>query len=159
LPVRHGHRRPGRRRPGGRARRRGGGARAGRQRGRPLRPLGPARAADLAAQPEVGQILADRTYQIPRPLPGQAAPKVKPSAKARAAGAAAPADGSAGAAAVEWNLDRIGAPQAWASFGARGDGVVVATIDTGVLFTHPALVRQYRGNLGNGAFDHDYSWF
>jgi CSLREA domain-containing protein len=120
---------------------------------------------DLASQPDVAQIVADRTYQIPRPIAGQAEPKVKPTARGAPAGAAgtagtAPAvEPAAGVAAVEWNLDRIGAPQAWAAFGARGDGIVVANIDTGVLFTHPALVRQYRGNVGGGGFDHNYSWF
>jgi hypothetical protein len=41
----------------------------------------------------------------------------------------------------------------------RGDGIVVANIDTGVQFDHPALVGQYRGNLGGGTFDHNYNWF
>jgi subtilisin family serine protease len=36
---------------------------------------------------------------------------------------------------------------------------VVANIDTGVQYDHPALVRQYRGNLGGGSFDHNYNWF
>ena len=26
-------------------------------------------------------------------------------------------------------------------------------------FDHPALVRQYRGNNGDGTFDHNYNWF
>ena len=34
-----------------------------------------------------------------------------------------------------------------------------ANIDTGVQFDHPALVNQYRGNLGGGTFDHDYNWW
>src|SRR5206468_1046938 len=37
--------------------------------------------------------------------------------------------------------------------------IVVANIDTGVQFDHPALVRQYRGNNGDGTFDHNYNWF
>jgi len=47
----------------------------------------------------------------------------------------------------------------WDQFGARGEGIVVANIDTGVQFDHPALVRQYRGNRGDGTFDHNYNWF
>lgn len=64
-----------------------------------------------------------------------------------------------GVSAIEWNIDRIGAPSAWSSFGARGEGIVVANIDTGVDYTHPALVTQYRGNHGDGRFDHSYNWF
>jgi subtilisin family serine protease len=60
---------------------------------------------------------------------------------------------------VEWNIARIRAPKVWKRLHDRGDGIVVANIDTGVQFDHPALVRQYRGNLGNGSFDHNYDWF
>ena len=42
--------------------------------------------------------------------------------------------------AVEWNLAAIRAPEVWSTFGVRGEGIVVATIDTGVQFNHPALV-------------------
>ncbi|MCP2328374.1 subtilisin family serine protease [Hamadaea flava] len=69
-----------------------------------------------------------------------------------------PITGVSADAAVDWNLDRIRAPQTWAQFGVSGEGVVVASIDTGVDFTHPAVTRQYRGNLG-GAFNHNYNWF
>ena len=41
----------------------------------------------------------------------------------------------------------------------RGAGMVVANIDTGVQFNHPALVNQYRGNLGGGSFDHTNNWY
>ena len=47
----------------------------------------------------------------------------------------------------------------WSTYGARGEGFVVATIDTGVQYDHPALVEQYRGNLGGGVFDHNYNWY
>jgi subtilisin family serine protease len=60
--------------------------------------------------------------------------------------------------AVEWGVANINADQVWSQFGVTGEGIVVATIDTGVHFTHPALVNQYRGNLG-GSFDHNYNWF
>ena len=36
---------------------------------------------------------------------------------------------------------------------------MVANIDTGVQYNHPALVNQYRGNLGGASFDHNYNWF
>ena len=57
-----------------------------------------------------------------------------------------------------WGITKIGADQVWAD-GILGGGVVVANIDTGVDYTHEALVNQYRGNLGGGTFDHNYSWW
>ncbi|MEO3742781.1 S8 family serine peptidase [Plantactinospora sp. B5E13] len=60
--------------------------------------------------------------------------------------------------AVEWNVSNIEAPRVWSEFGTRGEGIVVANIDSGVQFDHPALVGSYRGNNG-GTFDHNYNWF
>lgn len=37
--------------------------------------------------------------------------------------------------------------------------MVVGSIDTGVRYTHEALVNQYRGNKGEGVFDHNYNWW
>ncbi len=92
---------------------------------------------ELAAFPEVEQITADRTFDLTPP--GEA-----------------PAEDTD---AVEWNIAAIGAPGVWSAFATRGEGIVVANIDTGVDFAHPALVGQYRGNLGGGTFSHDYNWF
>jgi uncharacterized repeat protein (TIGR01451 family) len=61
--------------------------------------------------------------------------------------------------AVEWNIQQIGAEQVWTTYNVTGTGAVVANIDTGVEYTHTALVRQYRGNLGGGNFDHNYNWW
>jgi hypothetical protein len=92
----------------------------------------------VAAQPGVERIVASRTYRIPESVQ---------------------ATDQAAVAGVEWNIDRIRAPEVWSTFGDRGEGIVVANIDSGVQFDHPALVRQYRGNLGDGSFDHNYNWF
>ena len=92
----------------------------------------------VAALPEVAQITADRVYAVPEPAPGTAEPRVD---------------------SVEWGVDRINAPEVWSTFGVTGEGIVVATIDTGVQFDHPALVAKYRGNLGDGTFDHNYNWW
>lgn len=58
---------------------------------------------------------------------------------------------------VETNLTHIQADDVW-GLGIDGAGIVVAGIDTGVRYTHEALVNQYRGNQGDGSFDHDYNW-
>ena len=65
---------------------------------------------------------------------------------------------SYGPLAVEPNISHVGADQVW-GMGITGEDIVVANIDTGVLYTHEALVNQYRGNLGGGAFDHNYNWW
>lgn len=70
-----------------------------------------------------------------------------------------------------WNLDTLDpaaglygmqAVQVWQEYGIRGEGIVVGSIDTGVYYQHPALDRQYRGNLSGaigGPYDHNYSWY
>jgi len=60
---------------------------------------------------------------------------------------------------IEWGVAQIGADAIWRDFGVRGEGVVVAQIDSGVAYQHPALINQYRGNLGGGFFDHETNWF
>jgi len=61
--------------------------------------------------------------------------------------------------AVEWGIANVRANEVWSAYGDHGEGVVVANIDSGVQYTHPALVEKYRGNLGGGTFDHNYNWF
>lgn len=57
---------------------------------------------------------------------------------------------------VEWNVDKINAPAAWA-LGYTGQGIVVAGADTGYQWDHPALKSHYRG--WNGVtVTHDYNW-
>jgi len=90
-----------------------------------------------AQQADVKALRTPETFEIPEPTAGLEAQAVN---------------------AVEWGIDRIQADDVWSTFGVRGEGIVVASIDTGVDFQHPALVNQYRGNNG-GAFTHDYNWF
>ncbi len=59
--------------------------------------------------------------------------------------------------AIEPNLTHVNADDVWA-MGIDGAGLVVANIDTGVRYSHQALVEQYRGNNGD-TFDHNYNWF
>lgn len=57
---------------------------------------------------------------------------------------------------VEWNVQRINAPQVWA-LGFNGKGIVVAGADTGVQWNHISLKSHYRGWNGTTA-DHNYNW-
>ncbi|MBV6415341.1 MAG: hypothetical protein OMOMHJEC_03226 [Xanthomonadales bacterium] len=92
----------------------------------------------LAADPAVAAILPPLKLEEPVLVPE--APAAAPTA-------------------IEWGVTKIRAPEVWSGYGATGVGSVVANVDTGVQFNHPALVNQYRGNLGGGVFDHDYDWF
>lgn len=93
---------------------------------------------EIARRAEVEKIVADGGFQIPQPLAGTSHSTIEN---------------------IEWNIDHIRAPEVWTTFGDRGEGIVVANIDTGVEFNHPALVAQYRGNQGNNQFNHDYNWY
>lgn len=64
-----------------------------------------------------------------------------------------------GPLATEWGISDIKADQVWSDLGVLGQDIVVANLDTGVQFDHPALVASYRGNNGDGTFSHDYNWF
>ncbi len=56
----------------------------------------------------------------------------------------------------EWHLTHIGIPDIW-NAGFTGETIVVANLDTGVDWTHPALQSKYRGWDGMTA-THDYNW-
>ncbi len=56
---------------------------------------------------------------------------------------------------ASWNLAAVGAVRAWERLAASGEGSIVATIDTGADWRHPALADQYRGRGGQ----HAYNWF
>jgi subtilisin family serine protease len=96
---------------------------------------------ELAAQPDVARVLANREFRM-----------VGPPLKAPASGTSLRATRD-----VEWNVARIRAPEVWAAYGVRGEGVVVAGNDTGVEWAHPALIQHYRGWDGSTA-THDYNW-
>lgn len=64
-----------------------------------------------------------------------------------------------GTASTGWGVEDINAPSVWEQLGVTGEGVVIASIDSGVQYDHPALVEQYRGNNGDGTFTHDYNFY
>ncbi|MBM3130190.1 MAG: hypothetical protein FJ009_16390 [Chloroflexi bacterium] len=92
---------------------------------------------EIAARAEVARIERVKTYAVPKPTPAEKIASVN---------------------AVEWNIAKIRANDAW-GLGYTGQNIVVANIDTGVRYTHQALVSHYRGNNGNGTFSHDYNWW
>ena len=59
---------------------------------------------------------------------------------------------------VEWGISKIQADQVWAAFNISGTGIVVANMDTGVDWLHPALSSNYRGCI-KSVCQHETSWF
>lgn len=84
----------------------------------------------------------------PQPLEALTGSILRPSI------AQAPASGE-----VTWGVSKIRADQVWRGLGIRGEGVVVANIDGGVDWHHPALQASYRGWTGGPAADHLHNWF
>jgi len=97
-----------------------------------------AMAQQLAGHTEVEGIYNPTTIEVPKITPGTTEKQIN---------------------SLEWGIANINADDVWSQYGDKGAGIVIANIDTGVQFDHPALVNQYRGNLGNGTFDHNYNWF
>ncbi|HNT22951.1 MAG TPA: S8 family serine peptidase [Anaerolineales bacterium] len=99
-------------------------------------------AYDLASLGEVASIRATRTYHIEPPQPSN------PAAGLHWAGdllaydmlAAPTASGSS----LAWGISYARADDFWSFFDAEGQGIVVANIDTGVQWTHPALDQSYK---------------
>lgn len=60
---------------------------------------------------------------------------------------------------VCWNISKIGADAVWEKLGVTGEGIVIANIDTGVDYDHPALLPHYRGYQSDGQVSHEYNWY
>ncbi|MED4959659.1 S8 family serine peptidase, partial [Paenibacillus macerans] len=71
---------------------------------------------------------------------------------------------NAGAAAVkpssvEWNIAQVHAPEVWAQ-GIDGTGIVVANLDSGVEYTHPALRAKWRGfDAAGNIVNPELNWY
>ncbi len=59
---------------------------------------------------------------------------------------------------VEWNIARVSGDKVWRALGIDGTGTVVASMDTGVDWQHPALVKRYRGYNPKGLPQHRGNW-
>ena len=95
-------------------------------------------AQNIAAHAEVDGLYAPIEYKVPEVTEGTNEKTVN---------------------ALEWGIANIKADKVWSQYGVKGAGITVANIDTGVQFNHPALVNSYRGNNGDGTFDHNYNWY
>jgi bacillopeptidase F len=99
---------------------------------------------EVAARPDVARLWPDTTRQL-APIDE---PQSGPSIQAEAGGA-------------QWNIAKIEAPSVW-EMGFDGTGVVIATLDTGVDWLHPALTRQWRGYDAGAEAPGEltpYSWY
>src|SRR6266498_2252575 len=101
-------------------------------------------AAALAARPDVARVTGNPHIHNDLPQPG---PVEQSPLQPRTPGAPA---------TIEPGIQYTHAPQVWA-LGFTGQGIVVASADTGVRWTHNALKPHYRGWDGMVA-DHDYNW-
>ncbi|MFD8011542.1 S8 family serine peptidase [Streptomyces sp. NPDC058955] len=104
--------------------------------------------AELARRDDVERLVLARTYALD---------------DVEAAGgevtAARTASSATGDATPEWGVRDIKADQVWAEYQNRGEGIVIANVDSGVQYDHPDLVAGYRGNNGDGSFTHDYNFY
>ncbi|HWR64665.1 MAG TPA: S8 family serine peptidase, partial [Bellilinea sp.] len=58
---------------------------------------------------------------------------------------------------TDWGITDTGAPSFWSTFERQGEGIIVANIDSGVKYNHPALAQSYRCVAGNA--DDSRCWF
>jgi len=103
---------------------------------------GPIIRAWLSTRPEVDRVLSNPWM---RPLP-QSPPTT---------------EGTMVDAPIEpaWNLVNIGADRVWKELGFTGQGIMIGQSDSGVQWTHPELINNYRGHTSENGGTHDYNWF
>ncbi|MBR2564269.1 MAG: S8 family serine peptidase, partial [Paenibacillus sp.] len=136
----------------------------------------------IASLPEVEKILPNETRYLQKAEPSKQSATLPPAKDATQSPAKEPAvnepstkgSASQGSAAstkeadsnvkkqtenVEWNIDYINAPAVWER-GIDGTGIVVANLDSGVDYTHPALRSKWRGLDASGnVADPELSWY
>jgi subtilisin family serine protease len=91
----------------------------------------------VAARGEVERVISDEVARIPEPTR------------------------TASVDAIEWNILNINADDVWNTYNDRGEGITVASIDTGAQWNHPALIRNYRGRsvFDSPVVNHNYNWY
>ncbi|MEV6308283.1 S8 family serine peptidase [Streptomyces sp. NPDC051840] len=110
---------------------------------------------ELAMRSDVKAVVKQRTFKL-----DDIETSDKKVTASRAAALGAGTDSSAdGTDAPAWGVADIKADQVWDQYQDRGEGIVVANVDSGVQYDHPDLVANYRGNNGDGTFSNDYNFF
>ncbi|MFD3561719.1 S8 family serine peptidase [Streptomyces sp. NPDC058686] len=108
---------------------------------------------ELAKRSDVASIVKARKYKLD-------AIETSDAKVAKSRTASAKTESSAeGDDTPEWGVSDIKADQVWDQYQDRGEGIVVASVDSGVQYDHPDLVQQYRGNNGDGTFTNDYNFY
>ncbi|UZI27920.1 S8 family serine peptidase [Streptomyces sp. VB1] len=116
---------------------------------------------DLAKRSDVARIVKERHYKLDDvETAGEKATPSRPNADGGDRdGVNADGSDADGTGAPEWGVADIKADQVWKQYDERGEGIVIANIDSGVQYDHPDLVGGYRGANGDGTFTHDYNWY
>ncbi|MEX0167547.1 S8 family serine peptidase [Streptomyces sp. LMG1-1-1.1] len=112
----------------------------------------------LARRADVKQLVMARKYRLDD---GETAGSAITTSRTAASGTdSSRTDSSAtGDDTPEWGVKDIKADQVWSQYENRGEGIVIANVDSGVQYDHPDLVAGYRGNNGDGTFTHDYNFY
>ncbi len=114
-------------------------------------------AADLLARDDVGRLVANPT--IPQYLFSVKRFSGAPPALDYGWAKVMNVPAAEATLAMPWGLGYTNADEVW-DLGYTGQGVVIASQDTGVAWEHPALQPRYRGyDAGSGSADHAYNWF
>ncbi len=125
-----------------------------------LRNASPALIRALATRPDVALLRLDHWRRwVDGPNVGWVGPGRFPSGLVAGGSLAAGTSVGQSGESVEWGVARIRAPEVWSALGVTGTGVVVANMDTGVDWLHPALQRRYRGYDPKGFHQHEGNWF
>ncbi|OKJ72350.1 S8 family serine peptidase [Streptomyces sp. CB02460] len=108
---------------------------------------------ELAKRSDVASVVKQHSFKLDDI---ETSDKKVTASRAAALGTDSAADGTD---APAWGVSDIKADQVWDQYQDRGEGIVVANVDSGVQYDHPDLVANYRGNNGDGTFSNDYNFF
>ncbi|NEB82473.1 S8 family serine peptidase [Streptomyces sp. SID14478] len=108
---------------------------------------------ELAARSDVASVVKQRTFALDA---SETSGAEVTKTRAASPGTDSSADGDD---TPEWGISDIKADEVWDQYQDRGEGIVVASVDSGVQYDHPDLVQQYRGNNGDGTFTDDYNFY
>ncbi|MFJ6434499.1 S8 family serine peptidase [Streptomyces sp. NPDC091416] len=107
---------------------------------------------ELAKRSDVASIVKQRHFKLDDSETSDAkVTKARTSAKTDTA--------DSGDETPEWGIADVNADDVWKQYDDRGEGIVIASVDSGVQYDHPDLVKQYRGNNGDGTFTNDYNFY